>query len=953
MPRNTRTQRSVRQETAAPMQPASPGIVAKPPYVQYSHIRADRSVGAGERRVADALRGFGKTVHQVAVDSYQRDVNNRRLRGQADAMKVGAPAGWMAARDEIMADPERGKFYWQAYSKQSAALAAAQKTASLSDELAADVTINTRAAFAEWYKTQTEEDIKAIQELDDPEASIAYLTRLEAAELKLQGVAAKREADDLYAQTEADYNMMVTNDLELWVDTPDGNSAEGMRQWLRHTRESGTGVGLKNADISEAQIRAVGEYAVATGDPSYLNIFEYTHDDGTPGLAFTKEGGALIRDYRTKAQNAFTKGVNSAQKQLQAKAEVEIRGMIRDGKPEQARVRMEKMLEEGSLTPSAYVSLNTLSYKEDEKTLRINRNVNSLIAGAATDIPGDQRQETIDAYADESNAKARQIGDPEQVTAMQRDVLNAASSIGVLPSSIKEGMKSLNTQNPAMLEEQLEMAKELRALPNLYNQLPAGTKDMIGMVERMVGQGYNLPQIAEMTTPDAMAKRQTLKGTKEYKKLSEDAAEAMNSAWPWVSDVSNAAEVGTTISETALNHAALTGATMQEAFEYAEKSYKDTHSTVQLANGDKVAIFTGKRGVPIDIEEKLQWSSEAITEDMRAKTGREESSWYLKPDPRNTSDLPRWLVVDEFGTAVINDTPAGPVPYTINQIKLDAQYNDHRSKADMKTWEDRMRKDEQRALHLEIQRTIADRSLSKEERHARVKELNEQIRGATQKEIPEQEPSVTENFTQDYRDFYNSPRAMASIKQTIPKPEGTPMADTDFTKRLVDQIADGEGTTVAKAQQNGFASPYDVPYGYGTYGQPEKPLSSMTLAEVKQYQNVQVNRTRGTIPGADPSLGTSAVGKFQIIGPTLRKLQKRLGLKDSDVFSPQVQDDMARELMEDAGLSKFQAGEMDRVTFQRNLAKIWASIADPDTGESAHGQPVGSTLREMEELFGR
>lgn len=953
MPRNKRTQATVRQEVAAPVQPASPGIVAKPPYVQYSHIRADRSKGAAEGRIADALRGFGKSVQQVAVDSFKRDVANRHLRGQADAMKAGAPQGWMEARDEILQDPARGEHYWKSYSKQSAALAAAHKTADLSNQLAADPTIRTKAGFAEWYQTQTQEDIKAIQELDDPEASIAYLTRLETAEIKMNGEVAKREADDLYMQTEADYNMMVTNDLDMWMDTPDGNTGPGMRQWLAHTRESGTSVGLSNPDINEAQIRAVGERAVETGDASLLNVFEYTHEDGTPGLAFTKEGGAMVKDYRTDAEAAFTKGVNSEQKKLQARSEVEIQGMLREGKNEQARVRMEQMLEDGRLTPSAYASLNKQSYKEDEKTVRVNRNLNSLITGAVTDIPGDQRQETIDTYAEDSMAKANQIGDPEKVNEMQRDVLNAASSIGVLPTNIKKGMQHLNTQNPEMLEQQLEMARELRATPNLYNQLNDDTKAMIAVVERMRSQGFNMTQIAEMTTDEAMAKRKKLKDSDEYKELRKDAADPVNSAWPWVSDVANSEEVRTKVGQTALDHAALTDATLEEAFEFAEEAYKNSHYSVQLANGDKVSVYHGVPGAPMDIEDKLQWSSDNITEELRAATGREDSSWYLKPDPRNTADIPRWLVVDEFGTAHITDTPAGPVPYTINQIKLDAQYNANRTEEDRKVHVENMRKEEEREIHLEIQRTLGNRSLSKEERQARVKELNEQRRGvAKPKEIPSQPSSVRENFTQDYRDYYSSRQAVAAIPQTVPKPEDTPMVDIDdFTKRLVDQIADGEGTTVAKAQMNGFASPYDVPYGYGKYGAPEKPISSMTLSEVKQYQKVQIGRTRGTIPGADPSHGTSAVGKFQIIGPTLRNLQERLNLSDSDVFSPQVQDDMARELMEDAGLSKFLAGEIDRATFQRNLAKVWASIADPETGKSAHGQPVGSTLQEMEELF--
>jgi muramidase (phage lysozyme) len=55
-------------------------------------------------------------------------------------------------------------------------------------------------------------------------------------------------------------------------------------------------------------------------------------------------------------------------------------------------------------------------------------------------------------------------------------------------------------------------------------------------------------------------------------------------------------------------------------------------------------------------------------------------------------------------------------------------------------------------------------------------------------------------------------------------------------------------------------------------------------------------------------VGTSAVGRYQFIGPTLENLKNRLGYKDTDVFSPEVQDRLFDALMEEQGLQELSAG---------------------------------------------
>lgn len=153
---------------------------------------------------------------------------------------------------------------------------------------------------------------------------------------------------------------------------------------------------------------------------------------------------------------------------------------------------------------------------------------------------------------------------------------------------------------------------------------------------------------------------------------------------------------------------------------------------------------------------------------------------------------------------------------------------------------------------------------------------------------------------------------------------------------LLEQIARGEGTDDLKAQQKGFASGYDVTLGYGKFNKPtDKPLSQMTLGEVKTLQKEILRNSGG--------LNSSAVGKYQIVGTTLRGLQKSMGLDDSATFSPEMQDAMAKKLLEGHGLNKYMSGQITRDRFHKNLVPEWASIADPRTGRAIQHTGTSAT----------
>ena len=73
-----------------------------------------------------------------------------------------------------------------------------------------------------------------------------------------------------------------------------------------------------------------------------------------------------------------------------------------------------------------------------------------------------------------------------------------------------------------------------------------------------------------------------------------------------------------------------------------------------------------------------------------------------------------------------------------------------------------------------------------------------------------------------------------------------------------------------------------------------------------------------------------AIGRYQFIPKTLRWLVARLDLPPETRFTPAVQDELANLLLADAGLDAALKGEIDRATFMRNLARIWAGFPLPN-----------------------
>lgn len=111
---------------------------------------------------------------------------------------------------------------------------------------------------------------------------------------------------------------------------------------------------------------------------------------------------------------------------------------------------------------------------------------------------------------------------------------------------------------------------------------------------------------------------------------------------------------------------------------------------------------------------------------------------------------------------------------------------------------------------------------------------------------------------------------------------------------------------------------------YGAVIKPPKPPTHMTIREILDW----IEATPGQ---------PHAIGRYQMIPSTLRRVVNQLGLSVDVRFSPEIQDLCADVLLEDAGLSAFLRGQMTQTTFMNNLAKIWAGLPNATGRSHYHG----------------
>ena len=118
------------------------------------------------------------------------------------------------------------------------------------------------------------------------------------------------------------------------------------------------------------------------------------------------------------------------------------------------------------------------------------------------------------------------------------------------------------------------------------------------------------------------------------------------------------------------------------------------------------------------------------------------------------------------------------------------------------------------------------------------------------------------------------------------------------------------------AEAEAGAGGYDAVIHAATIRPPRVP-TELTLGEIYTWID------------ATPSQH-HAIGRYQFIPPTLRRVANALNYGPETQFTPAVQDALALVLLEEGGLTEFEGGTLDRLQFMRNLSRIWAGLPLPN-----------------------
>lgn len=128
-----------------------------------------------------------------------------------------------------------------------------------------------------------------------------------------------------------------------------------------------------------------------------------------------------------------------------------------------------------------------------------------------------------------------------------------------------------------------------------------------------------------------------------------------------------------------------------------------------------------------------------------------------------------------------------------------------------------------------------------------------------------------------------------------------------------------------------FIGGIEAPAGYDTiYANAQKrvaafkarPITKRTIAE--------------WISDGKRGQASSAAGRYQFMQATLKSLMTELGLRGSEVMTPDMQDRLGFHLLKRRGYDKYVAGSMSLQSFALNLSKEWASLPVLSAVTGAH-----------------
>lgn len=161
--------------------------------------------------------------------------------------------------------------------------------------------------------------------------------------------------------------------------------------------------------------------------------------------------------------------------------------------------------------------------------------------------------------------------------------------------------------------------------------------------------------------------------------------------------------------------------------------------------------------------------------------------------------------------------------------------------------------------------------------------------------------------------------------QPAPKPFPDPGEGTEDPHWVYRPILELIGFTEGTDKGRG----YNETLGYGAYTGGDVNLVGMTLSQIDSLQTKMLAHPKN-------KWNSSALGRYQIVRTTLRKIKAAMKLPGTTLFDSNTQDQMARYLLWGRGIDQFIAGKKSEDAMMVSLAQEWASWPKPN-GKGYYG----------------
>ncbi|WP_110753227.1 hypothetical protein [Phyllobacterium leguminum] len=149
---------------------------------------------------------------------------------------------------------------------------------------------------------------------------------------------------------------------------------------------------------------------------------------------------------------------------------------------------------------------------------------------------------------------------------------------------------------------------------------------------------------------------------------------------------------------------------------------------------------------------------------------------------------------------------------------------------------------------------------------------------------------------------------------------------------MLDLLGKSEGTDKRRG--------YNETLGYGAYTGGDRDLVNMTLDDIDYLQTAMLAHPKN-------KLNSSALGRYQIVRTTLRKLKSSLKLVSTTRFDASLQDRLACYLMAGRGFDRWLASNMTLDALIVALSKEWASLPTTSGRGYYYGQNAAVTVAEV------